>query len=409
MKDQESFETLVARLPVKFIVESEDNSTDLLAADLTGLNLEDPPAVSEPAVDQPLQPLGVSVRSKRRLATTRGFDNSGLVNPSSQKLVTPSNTPSKFLPTAGSTPLTPRRTLGDRLLGISAIQRGAQLPPPPNRSSARLPPLPPRRSPLPPPIPAYPKPVTSIRVSVITPSVTPEQSLDWDNYSDSPSYRPSLGEQVSDRLRTAACLQEIGDLGLDDIQKITLVSTSESSFSSVSVSSMSRFQQYQPSQMDPQSRAQLQQEIQDEGSRLNRMHQEVLDMMDDYTADDVNQGNADRVDGRLKEIADARADFRSAVRRYKDLYGSYGDSDGRLDTYVTSLNLSVRAHANGIWSKVALVSPPMSQYERESLALQREQLQQHQQANPTPRQSWKKFKNVQTRTFVWCKMSSKLR
>ena len=271
-------------------MESEDNSTDLLAAELTGLNLEDPPEVSGPAVSQPLQPLGVSVRSKRRLATTRGFDNSGIVNPDNQKLVTPSNSPNKFLPVAGSTPLTPRRTLEDRLLGIS--QRGVHLPPPPPRSSARLPPLPPRRSPLPPPIPPHPKPVTSIRVSVITPSVTPEQSLDWDNYSDSPSYRPSLGEQISDRLKTAACLQEIGDLGLDEIQKITLVSTSESSFSSVSVNtSMSRFQQQQPGQMDPQSRAQLQQEIQDEGSRLNSMHQEVLDMMDDYTVDDVNQGN----------------------------------------------------------------------------------------------------------------------
>ena len=180
MKDQESLETLVARLPVIFIVESEDNSTELLAAELSGLNPENPPAtVSGPAVDQPLQPLGVSVRSRRRLATTRGFDNSGIVKPSDKKLVTPSNSPSKFLPVAGSTPLTPRRTLEDRLLGISASQRDSQLPPPP-RSSVRLPPLPPRRS-LPPPIPPHPKPVTSIKVSVITPTVTFEQSLDWEN------------------------------------------------------------------------------------------------------------------------------------------------------------------------------------------------------------------------------------
>ena len=166
-------------------------------------------------------------------------------------------------------------------------------------------------------------------------------------------------------METAACLQEIEDIGLEDIQKITLVSTSESSFSSVSAnSSMSRFQQQQPDQMDAQSRAQLQQEMNSEGRRLNTMHQEVLDMMDDYTVDDINQANVDRVDGRLKEIADARADFRTAVRRYKELYGSYGDSDGRLEDYISSLNQSVRAHANGIWSQVALVSPPMSQYER---------------------------------------------
>ena len=68
---------------------------------------------------------------------------------------------------------------------------------------------------------------------------------------------------------------------------------------------------------------------------------------------------------------------------YKAEFGSYGDSDGRLDSYISSLNQSVRTHATGIWSKVALISPPMTQYERESLALQREQLQT--QANAAPR------------------------
>ena len=70
--------TLVARLPDKFIVESKDTSTDRLAAELTGLNIEEHAASSLPGV---VQSEGLSVRSKRRLATTRGFDNSGLQVP----------------------------------------------------------------------------------------------------------------------------------------------------------------------------------------------------------------------------------------------------------------------------------------------------------------------------------------
>ena len=138
--------------------------------------------------------------------------------------------------------------------------------------------------------------------------------------------------------------------------------------------------------MDSQTRALLQREINEEGSRLNTMYQDVLDMMDDYSVEDVNRGNVDRVEGRLKEIADARSAFRTALRVYKDKYANYGDSDGRLDTYLSSLNQTVRSHANNIWSKVAQISPPMSQFERESLALQREQLQQQQVAAPRNRE-----------------------
>ena len=379
MKDQESHETLVARLSVEFIVEAEDNSTDQLAAELTGLDIEDHPVSSTPVVEQ-----GLSVRRKKRLATTRGFDNSGLQAP---KTVTPSTSPSTFLPVAGSTPLTPKRNLGDRLLGISALQRVVQhprAPPPPRLASSRpLPPSPPSSS-LPLAVLPLPTPI-AFAVSVITPTVTPEQSLDWDNYSDTPSYRPSLGAQVPQNLSTAECIQEVSDLTelLED-QKITLVETSESALSSISIAStMSRFQYQQPNQMDSLARAELQTEMNEECSRLNSMHQDVVDMMDDYGVGDVNQGNVDRVDSRLKEIADARKEFRAAVRNYKEQYGDYGDIDGRLDRYISTLNHTVSAHANNIWSRVAQICPPMTHYEKESLKLQREQIQN--QANATPR------------------------
>ena len=157
----------MARLPVEIIVEPVDNSTDQLVAALTGLEIEHPPGNSTPVVEQSSQTEGQSVRSKRRLATTRGFDNSGLQTASHQKLVTPINSPSRFLPAAGSTPLTPRRSLEDKLSGISAVHRvllHPRVPLPPRSSSRRqLPPLPPS-SPLQPAALPCPVPI-AFRVS----------------------------------------------------------------------------------------------------------------------------------------------------------------------------------------------------------------------------------------------------
>ena len=354
----------MARLPAIFTVESQDNSTDLLAADLTRLGIRNPQSTSNPAA--PGIEAGQSVQ---------------------QRLVTPSTSPSRFLPGGRSTPLSfsPRRTLEERLQGLAvplpAGPTATSLPGP----ASRLPPLPPRGSPVLFPSLSLPKP-TSIRVNVITPIVTPNQSLDWDNFGESPSYRPVLDSQAPPSLDIASCFQEISSVSLDlGQQKITLVETSESSLSSINIeTNMSRMNQL--SQLDSQGRAELQAEMNVESRKLSDLHQIVLDMMEDYTEEDVNRGNTDKVESRLKEIADARSSFRTAVRKYKDLYGSHGDSDGRLDSYIASLNQSVRSHATSIWSKVAQISPPMSQYERESLALQREQVQLHSTAQPRDRQ-----------------------
>ena len=108
---------------------------------------------------------------------------------------------------------------------------------------------------------------------MITPTVTPNQSLDWDNYSETPSYRTVRGPQVHPSLDTADCLQGISQLSGDLIDKqITLVDTSESSLSSINIdTNMSRFQQ-QPGQMDSNARAQLQNEMNVESRKLNYLH-----------------------------------------------------------------------------------------------------------------------------------------
>ena len=215
---------------------------------------------------------------------------------------------------------------------------------------------------------------------------------------DSPSYRPSLGGQLLDRFNTG----ESADTDLLNNFKITLVPTSESSLSSLSVASMSRFHIH-PTEMNNAMRAELQQEMNVECKKLMTLHQTVLDLIEDYTVEDICAGNVDHVDTRLKEVSDARCSFRTAVREYRELYGEFGDSDNRLESLLNSLNQSVRDHSRGIWTKVGQIRPPMSQYERESLALQKEQFeqqrifQQQQSAQQQHRASTRHGSNVDER------------
>ena len=323
-------------------------------------------------------------RNKRRLAATRGFDNSGLsLLTKSPSYINPA-TINSFTPIAGSTPnISPRKTVTKNVLQqtLSGINSLVQSVRPKNKHSSG-PLLPPRK-----PSVALPTPSTSresglIRQSVITPLNTPESSLDWDNYID-PSIIQGVGEQQPHEAAFSEEIEFLSDL------RISLVPVSETSNSPNSIEGMSRFQHQEPFDMDPNLRNELQNEMNVECKKLMDMHQDVIDLMDDYTIDDVNIGNTDRVDARLKEISDSRSVFRKAVRRYKDLYGSYGDREGHLDSYLTSLNNAIRTHSNGIWDKVVQICPPMTQYERESLAIQREQIQyqQHLQQEQTTHQS----------------------
>ena len=89
---------------------------------------------------------------------------------------------------------------------------------------------------------------------------------------------------------------------MEDIRKITLVETSKSSFSSESVNMSFSQQQYDT-------------ELARENENLMDMQQRVSDMMEDYTADNVRVGNVELVNSELKEIANARAEFRALVRK----------------------------------------------------------------------------------------------
>ena len=94
------------------------------------------------------------VKKKKRLAVTRGFDNSGLKSQRSQRFVTPQNSPVKFSPQAGSTPFSQDAIANHQLAvpipGISFIRKPKEV-----------------QLPLHPPL----SPATFIRVPVISPRV----------------------------------------------------------------------------------------------------------------------------------------------------------------------------------------------------------------------------------------------
>ena len=186
-------------------------------AGLAGLSLSNsnlPPKNSH--LDPPkLPPRPPSANTKRRLATTRGFGNSV-----ASDVVTPENTPSKFSPQLRSTPL------------VEAYPLGASSHPLPSPRVIQLNPT---------LAPGVSEPCTAARPSVISPRITVSQaSLDWDSYSESPSYNPGSQGVEANQLNISSCVREIqGITGLEEIPKITLVDTSVSSLSASSSSSQS--------------------------------------------------------------------------------------------------------------------------------------------------------------------------
>ena len=264
----------------------------------------------------------LSVKQKKpRLATTRGLGNSG--RGSSLEQFTPNNTPSKFRPSVGSTPLTENfqviaRKPPHKLLGISSLHR-LQSPLVPQPQS---------------------KPISSIRVSVISPRVDSEPagastSLDWDNFDESPSYSGSYGPPLHQSLAVEECLKEIQGLS-EGIQNIPFTKESRMSFT----------QQHDRSEWET--------DMVTENEKLKEMKEHIYEMMEDYNEADVVRGNVEMVNQELKEIANARAEFRTCIKEYKKKFGTVHPSNcAALEGYLDVVNQQLRDHAKNIWTKVA--------------------------------------------------------
>ena len=266
-------------------------------------------------------------KTKSRLATTRGLRV--IDKGPSLDHITPSNTPSKFHPTAGSTPVTESSSIGHRnplnnkLLGISSLQR----PPHPHQS-----------------VPSD-TPVSSIRVSVIHPRedsdgdpiAAASASLDWDNFNESPSFTISGEPHLQQNLQIGDCLKEVESLS-EEVQRVTVDQEAIMSFSK------------------PTSKSEMEMEISRENEKLKEMKEHINEMMEDYTEDDVGEGNVELVDRELKEIANARAEFRTSIKEYKKKFGTFHPQNcNTLDGYLAEVNQQIRSHANSIWAKVASI------------------------------------------------------
>ena len=257
---------------------------------------------------------------KRRLATTRGFDNQN------HNFITPNCSPVKES-ILKSTPIITESN--QQVEGVSVIRRTVKLPPHPPFSPIRsclLPPLPPRR-----------------RYRTLSPdcpaaelSHSLDTSLEWDNFIQSPSY--SL--RVENNLKGSN-----NNTGLEDINQITLVDLSESN-SSVNMSRENLELKANETEAITQNMRQL-------NGVLTELRDKVYDMMEDFTAADVRKGNSEFVHRELEKISEARGAFRSTVRKYKNKFSHFHPTNCQaLDEQLLTMNNRIREHAASIWSKV---------------------------------------------------------
>ena len=278
----------------------------------------------------PSVPTSSSTR-RRRLATTRGFGNPGRGGSYTN---TPETSPTKFNPEFESTPLNP--VVPAPVSG--AVPRSVQLP--------HHPPLTPgviQASPG--PTESSSQPVPSARPSVISPRIIVEQpSLDWDNYTDSPSYKPSSATPAGHSLQISDCLREVqGITGIEDVRKVTLVDTSVSSLSSLGAP------MHQPS---PQQKSMMSLDQNRDARILENMKVCVEEMMEDFTAEDVREANVEEAHRILENISKARTEFRTKCREYKQDYQVSSNAQQWLDSSIATMNQTVKAHAHAVWTRM---------------------------------------------------------
>jgi len=168
-----------------------------------------------------------------------------------------------------------------------------------------------------------------IETSVISPQLSgPEQSLDWDHYSETPRFSPiQTHQEDSNNYLNLPGETLHGITGIEDIRKITLVETSETSLSSDNMSF------FQPKQSQSYAASKDSQH-----RTLNNMVQCVEERMEDFTDNDVRRGNLADIPKLLEEISNARTEFRNYVREFKQTCNPTESEVTYLDKAVNTLN-----------------------------------------------------------------------
>ena len=94
-------------------------------------------------------------------------------------------------------------------------------------------------------------------------------------------------------------------------------------------------------------------ELAAENNKLLEARDLVYDMMSDFGANDVREGNIDIVHRELEKISNARGDFRVRVRQYRRKFSTVHPANcTEVEKQLQTINDQVREHANVVWSKV---------------------------------------------------------
>ena len=98
-----------------------------------------------------------------------------------------------------------------------------------------------------------------------------------------------------------------------------------------------------------QQRELLEHQMLDESKRLKTLRYAVLDMLEDFIAEDVMNVNLQYVQPKLENITEARIQFRSAVKQFKRMFASsHSEKCSIMQDQLGEMHQQVRQHADNI-------------------------------------------------------------
>ena len=231
--------------------------------------------------------------------------------------ITPSNSPPSFSPVTGSTPL-----------NLSLEQQETAFVPSNSRGTLEE--------------------EDTVRERNLSDTESEGKSLDWDNFSESPSYGKSILEASNKSSPLlAATTENFRELTISEVPvNLTPADVQSTHFGFFLTPSLALSEAV--ANMDDQSSMR-------DARVLENMITCIGEMMEDFGENDVRRGNVDDVFKILDEISKARTEFRNKVREYKQNYNLEQSSIQQLDSAVMNINRKIKTHAHLVWAKVEVI------------------------------------------------------
>ena len=169
-----------------------------------------------------------------------------------------------------------------------------------------------------------------------------DSSLDWDFYTEPPTYSDTLSCSRTDTIMSKEESKIFKSVSADDLKGAAGGITEQ------------------------QSQEDIRKKMSQANKELLELRTKLNDMMTDYTHSHVRKGNVSLVDSKLEKIANVRSEFRSKVRSYKQTFENVHPENCKIvESQLNTIMQSVEDHANKIWTKVeeiqAREQPPAQQ------------------------------------------------